>query len=116
MWPQPGASGSVADCRDCYATVGWSVDAVNFQHMRFVRLEFQRQVGWCPQCPRYVVVVTVARRYVVAHRVESARAACGGVVPVNLECTSKGSNVVLLGLVEKTMLVNGMVDIVLSRC
>ena len=32
------------------------------------------------------------------------------------EWTSKGCKVVLLGLEEYTMLVNGMVDLVLSRC
>ena len=37
MWPQPGASGSVADCRDCYATVGWSVDVVNSHHIEAFR-------------------------------------------------------------------------------
>ena len=51
---------------------------------RFVRLEFQRQVGRCPQCPRCVVVATVARRHVVTHRVGNAGAVCGGVVLVNL--------------------------------
>ena len=40
MWPQPGALGSVADCRCCYATVGWSVDDANFHHMEAFRATY----------------------------------------------------------------------------
>ena len=42
MWPQPGALGSVADCRDCDATDGWRVDADNFPsgpHMEAFRVD-----------------------------------------------------------------------------
>ena len=39
MWPQPDALGSVADCHDCYAAVGWSVDVVNFHHMEACRFD-----------------------------------------------------------------------------
>ena len=30
--------GKRCDCRDCYATVGWSVDAVNFHHKEAFRV------------------------------------------------------------------------------
>ena len=51
--------------------VGVMTMSMSITWRRSVRLTLQRQVGRCPQCPTYVVFVTVARRHVVAHRVES---------------------------------------------